>query len=1495
MRSQRFSYVLGILLAWSTGTVKEVLATIWNPQSSGTTMTEHVYRTDADHRKIIWAEHAGFTMAVDDDDVYDNWTSADDAPQVRMSLSGDLNHLRATDFAVTVRTRLSVDYGTRFHAGLCIAFGANDLLVFGPHGATDLRLRRPGGIDHTVTFSSRTAYLKIKRSGTVYAAWYSSDGANWTLATTTTITATPLHIGTILKTWSTPHSETVGFQYFDITHVDNEPTGGIYSNNVRYGDTDATAVHFVYDLSGIDIMLRIFKRKAAGNTADPNNTKLYVIHGSDKTATLQYDSWLNYDRICDDLTGTGFTYNQTNTLVVAPRFLRTGHPYPDRLSFSYQELNGEEDWILLDVHENFVRERFPATAASTDNKFYIVGHSGGGQFVARFLMGHANKIYRAAPSSPAGTVCPTTSYNWPYGTHLPSDFQGSNPRFTVSLSGAYALPVGMVMGENDNIIDRGEELSSTSPPDSDHYDPFILAYSRKDGAMKWARQMHRASGGTSHVTVYIRPDSGHGFAANKRETALLFLFGTAADLTTIGNWRYSFELDGQDTETSVGPADVSGNVFRYFKFNRFRVPPDIADRRYEFVPGSTTCFVSDKNGIVISTKTYSLTHNATTLRLTVEGETYTSPKIIYNKLRLYSQSGDYLLEEAPTATPTFITERVVGRHLHFYESTGRDPTGPLADPLPWSAIQLNADLTVTNPDTGAAFARSTMRRWYYDNVKHLLYFTDTAGNKDMFRIGDWRWGTDAGSHLFVAGARTRDEHNEPRAEIQSDAIYNPRYFEEWDVATTDFDDDGTTDILDNCPVTTNAPQTDSDGDGIGDLCDPIPIPAPTGVDADDGTFRGHLWVYWNAVTGATHYRVYRNTSDDPDGAVQVTDWQVARGFQDTNLIPAENYCYWVRAATDATGTIVSPLSTPNWGWAKIMPPPNLTASDGTYTTRIRVDWDTTQGANCYRVYRNTSNVVGTAEALTGWQATTIYSDTSALPGVTYYYWVSAAVNQSGWRPSDLLTSVIGRRARDCNGNTVPDPTDISEGTSQDCNENDVPDECDLAGGTSQDCNENGILDECDLKTHPDFGLPAQYPAGDGAHAVVTADFDGDGDVDAVTANHLADTVSLLKNDGHGAFAAPVDFTVGDSPYSVAAADFDWDNDVDLAVANFGSDSVSILLNDGHGAFAAAVNYPVSDGPFFVYAGEVTRTGVADLVVACALADKVHLLFYRGGGAFLDGGSHTVGNYPVAAVATDLNNDSHPDLAVANFTANTVSILRNDGGGSFTSIGVYPVERNPRAILARDFDTDGDNDLAVATANTTHVWVMYNNGTGGFPTLFPFVVGTNPQGLATADLDADGDLDLVAANRSTDDVSVKLNYGNGTFMSVPHFPAGDGAVAVAAADLNGDAMPDLAVANVDADAVSVLFNTTVLPAGWDQNGNGILDGCEIPGDFNRDGHVDLDDLAALVACFTGPEMLVPTTCKTKDFDRDGDVDQSDFGVFQRCFSGPIVPADPNCVK
>lgn len=69
---------------------------------------------------------------------------------------------------------------------------------------------------------------------------------------------------------------------------------------------------------------------------------------------------------------------------------------------------------------------------------------------------------------------------------------------------------------------------------------------------------------------------------------------------------------------------------------------------------------------------------------------------------------------------------------------------------------------------------------------------------------------------------------------------------------------------------------------------------------------------------------------------------------------------------------------------------------------------------------------------------------------------------------------------------------------------------------------------------------------------------------------------------------------------------------------------------------------------------------------------------------------------------------------------------------------------------------------------------------------------------------------------------------------------------------------------------------------------------IPGDFDRDGDVDRDDLAMLMDCAAGPQVLVLTpSCSDEDMNGDGFIDMLDFAAWQRCYSGQDIPGDPDC--
>jgi lysozyme len=81
-------------------------------------------------------------------------------------------------------------------------------------------------------------------------------------------------------------------------------------------------------------------------------------------------------------------------------------------------------------------------------------------------------------------------------------------------------------------------------------------------------------------------------------------------------------------------------------------------------------------------------------------------------------------------------------------------------------------------------------------------------------------------------------------------------------------------------------------------------------------------------------------------------------------------------------------------------PTGVAATDGTYSTMVRITWSAAAGATGYTVYRSTSDgSYGSAIATT---SAASYDDTSATPGTYYYYRVRAsnAAGTSGYSAAD---------------------------------------------------------------------------------------------------------------------------------------------------------------------------------------------------------------------------------------------------------------------------------------------------------------------------------------------------------------------------------------------------------------------------------------------------------------------------------------------------------------
>jgi cytochrome c peroxidase len=87
------------------------------------------------------------------------------------------------------------------------------------------------------------------------------------------------------------------------------------------------------------------------------------------------------------------------------------------------------------------------------------------------------------------------------------------------------------------------------------------------------------------------------------------------------------------------------------------------------------------------------------------------------------------------------------------------------------------------------------------------------------------------------------------------------------------------------------------------------LSAPVGVVASDSTYSTKVGVTWDAVRGASVYRVFRNTTNDAAGAIDLGT--TAEGsFFDQTAIAGQTYFFWIRGEA---GNVVGPLSQPEQG------------------------------------------------------------------------------------------------------------------------------------------------------------------------------------------------------------------------------------------------------------------------------------------------------------------------------------------------------------------------------------------------------------------------------------------------------------------------------------------------------------------------------------------------------------------------------------------------------
>lgn len=334
--------------------------------------------------------------------------------------------------------------------------------------------------------------------------------------------------------------------------------------------------------------------------------------------------------------------------------------------------------------------------------------------------------------------------------------------------------------------------------------------------------------------------------------------------------------------------------------------------------------------------------------------------------------------------------------------------------------------------------------------------------------------------------------------------------------------------------------------------------------------------------------------------------------------------------------------------------------------------------------------------------------------------------------------------------------------------------------------------------------------------IVLGDFDGDGDLDAITGHPPlfmpggvvapgSAALRLWLNDGTGQLADSGE-RIGDFPTSfLSAADLDNDGDLDLVADEY------IWINNGHGQFAAGQVLTAGSGSSVV---DVNMDGHPDVIITSSGGFEVWL--NDGTGHFTVNPSSVADLNFVslrlrAVAAGDLNGDGSPDLlGIRTFDTDQARVWLNDGRGVFREGKAFGGGGN--AVALGDLDGDGDLDAFIPRTSSAFAgsgpYLWFNQGDGTFVdggmTYGPSFVNAARLG----DADGDGDLDIFvvqeAYTTSLNTSTVLLNDGHGGFAP-SGIVFGDSSTnptnsslglvinrSLAVGDLNGDGAPDVFV-------------------------------------------------------------------------------------------------------
>jgi cysteine-rich repeat protein len=335
------------------------------------------------------------------------------------------------------------------------------------------------------------------------------------------------------------------------------------------------------------------------------------------------------------------------------------------------------------------------------------------------------------------------------------------------------------------------------------------------------------------------------------------------------------------------------------------------------------------------------------------------------------------------------------------------------------------------------------------------------------------------------------------------------------------------------------------------------------------------------------------------------------------------------------------------------------------------------------------------------------------------------------------------------------------------------------------CN-NGIVDPGELC----LGEPVSFATDEAPIEPATADINGDGHQDILTANALGNSVSVLISDGNGNLSRQADVDLGSPAVFITVGDFDGDQFPDFAVSLFDVDTIEVFRGVGDGTFEPLTTLTANNSVFLVTA-DFNQDNNQDLITSSD--DGVVLFLNDGVGVFQAPRISFIGGVDALAVA---DFDGNETLDAATRVDNNLVFLLGDGLGNFAPQPAQLDGEIQGRLTAGDFNGDKLPDLAAAQFSNGFVNIFINQA-GAFTQTQTFSI-FGPVALTAADLNQDNTPDLAIAS----DADLNLEFHLAVLSSDPeNFTAQDPVFAgsgnvegITTSDLNEDTVPDVILTN-----------------------------------------------------------------------------------------------------